>query len=125
MITFKSSGDFSKTDSFFKKMAKMDLDSVLTDYAQKGVQALEDATPRRTGLTALSWSYEIERTADSITITWTNSNFNKGVPIALMIQYGHGTGTGGYVPGVDYINPAMKPIFEEIEQRVMKEVNAR
>ena len=103
----------------------MDLDSVLTDYAQKGVQALEDATPRRTGLTALSWSYEIERTADSITITWTNSNFNKGVPIALMIQYGHGTGTGGYVPGVDYINPAMKPIFEEIEQRVMKEVNAR
>ena len=125
MITFKSSGDFSKTDNFLKKMVKMDLDSVLTDCAQKGVQALEDATPRRTGLTALSWSYEIERTADSITITWTNSNFNKGVPIALMIQYGHGTGTGGYVPGVDYINPAMRPIFEEIEQRVMKEVNAR
>jgi len=124
MVTFKSSGNFSKTDGYFKKLLKMDLDSILVECAEKGVVALEGATPRRTGLTATSWSYEIERTADSIVITWTNSNFNKGVPVALMIQYGHGTGTGGYVAGIDYINPAMKPIFEEIEQRVMREVNA-
>ena len=125
MVTFTGSGDFSKTGSYLKKMLKMDLDSILKECAEKGVVALKMATPRRTGLTAESWSYEIERSADSISITWTNSNFNKGVPVALMIQYGHGTGTGGYVAGIDYINPAIKPIFDEIQQRVMKEVNAK
>ncbi len=34
----------------------------------------------------------------------------------------HGTRNGGYVEGVDYINPAMRPIFEEIAQRAWSEV---
>lgn len=123
MVKFTSRGDFSKTDNYLKRMLKMDLDTVLTQYAEKGVQALSEATPVDTGLTASSWSYEIDRTSDSITISWTNSNFNKGVPIALLIQYGHGTRNGGYVSGTDYINPAMKPIFDEIEQAVMREVS--
>ena len=125
MVKFTSKGDFSKTDTYLKKMLKMDLGTRLSEYAQKGVKALEEATPKDTGLTASSWSYSIERTDSSITISWTNSNFNKGVPIALLIQYGHGTGTGGYVTGVDYINPAMKPIFDEIEEYIMKEVSTR
>ena len=125
MVKFTSKGDFSKTDTYLKKMLKMDLGTRLSEYAQKGVKALEEATPKDTGLTASSWSYSIERTDNSITISWTNSNFNKGVPIALLIQYGHGTGTGGYVTGVDYINPAMKPIFDEIEEYIMKEVSAK
>ena len=125
MVKFTSKGDFSNTDSYLKKMLKMDVGSRLTEYAERGVQALSEATPKDTGLTASSWSYTIERTDSSITISWTNSNFNKGVPIALLIQYGHGTGTGGYVTGVDYINPAMKPIFDEIEEYIMKEVSAK
>ena len=123
MVKFTSRGDFSKTDTYLKRMLKMDLDSVLVQYAEKGVQALSEATPKDTGLTASSWSYEIDRTSDSITISWTNSNFNKGVPIALLIQYGHGTRNGGYVSGTDYINPAMKPIFNEIEEAIMREVS--
>ena len=125
MIKFTSKGDFSNTDSYLKKMFKMDVGSRLDEFGQKGVQALSEATSKDTGLTAASWSYEVERTDSSITISWTNSNFNKGVPIALLIQYGHGTGTGGYVTGVDYINPAMKPIFDEIEEYIMKEVSAK
>lgn len=123
MVKFTSRGDFSKTDSYLKRMLKMDLDTVLSQYAEKGVRALQEATPKDTGLTASSWSYEIERTDSSITISWTNSNFNKGVPIALLIQYGHGTRNGGYVSGRDYINPAMRPVFDEIEEAVMREVS--
>ena len=45
-----------------------------------------------------------------------------GVPIALILQYGHGTGTGGWVAGRDYINPAIKPIMDEIAEGVWKAV---
>ena len=88
------------------------------------VEALEEATPKRTGLTASSWSYMIEQNAQSVTISWTNSNFNQGVPIALVIQYGHGMPHGGYVKGIDYINPAMKPIFDELSEQVWREVTS-
>lgn len=124
MVKFTGKGDFSKTDKYLKRVLKLDLSTLLTRYAEKGVKALEAATPSDTGLTAASWSYEIEKTNTYVKIVWTNSNFNKGVPIAVLIQYGHGTGTGGYVTGIDYINPAMKPIFDEIEEGIMKEVNA-
>lgn len=123
MVKFTHKGDFSKTDTWLKRMLKMDLDTVLTQYAEKGVQALSEATPKDTGLTASSWSYEINRSDDRITISWTNSNFNKGVPIALILQYGHGTRNGGYVTGIDYINPAMRPIFDEIVEAVTREVS--
>ena len=42
--------------------------------------------------------------------------------IAIILQYGHGTGNGGYVQGIDYINPALKPIFDELAEKVWKEV---
>jgi hypothetical protein len=36
-----------------------------------------------------------------------------------MLQYGHGTQSGAYVEGIDYINPALKPIFEKIAERAL------
>ena len=106
-------------------MSVMDFDAGLAELAQKGVDALAAATPKDTGLTSQSWSYTISRSPQAITIKWTNSNFNKGVPIALILQYGHGTRNGGYVQGIDYINPAMRPIFDEIEKYVISEVSAK
>ena len=76
----------------------------------------------KTGKTAASWDYKIERGKGVVTITWTNSNVNNGVPIALLIQYGHGTGTGGYVQGRDYIKPAIRPIFDQLAEALWKEV---
>ena len=97
--------------------------SKLDKYAQKGVDALRENTPYRTGLTAESWTYEIIRSRTHTTIIWSNSNVTRdGHPIAIMLQLGHGTGTGGYVVGRDYINPAMKPVFDEIEDEVWKAV---
>lgn len=122
MIRFVHKGDFSKTKDFLKKVSRGNYYQGLEKYAQKGVEALMQYTPVDTGLTAHSWGYEIERTGKSCTITWTNSNQNKGVSIAIILQYGHGTGNGGYVKGKDYINPAIRPIFDEIADAVWKEV---
>ena len=88
-----------------------------------GVAALRETTPKDTGKTADSWSYRIERKGNQVSIAFLNSKFNQNVPIAIIIQYGHATGTGGWVEGVDYINPAIRPLFNEIAENLWKEVN--
>lgn len=122
-ITFSGRGDFSKTLGFLKKMKEQKYLSALEKYGEEGVKALMAATPRDTGATANSWSYRIVKNKDSATITWTNSNTTEnGIPIAVLIQYGHATGTGGYVQGRDFINPAMRPIFDKIAEDAWMEV---
>lgn len=126
-ISLETKGDFSKTYKYFKDLSLFSsykLMGVLEKYGDEGVKALQSTTPKDSGLTASSWSYEITVEKDLITISWNNSNVNDGVPIAVLIQYGHGTGTGGYVEGVDYINPAMHPIFKQIADSAWKEVNS-
>jgi hypothetical protein len=101
-----------------------DLFSGLERLAQRGVSALQASTPKESGLTAASWDYEIEVKNGKTTIWWTNRHTEDGVNIAIILQYGHGTGTGGYVAGRDYINPAIKPIFDEISNQVWKKVTS-
>lgn len=113
-ILIKVSGNFNKTEKFLMAIRQRKYMSVLERYGAKGVSILQSATPTRTGRTASSWNYEIQKSIGSCTIHWTNSNVNEGRHIALLIQYGHGTGTGGYVPGYDYINPSLKPIFDTL-----------
>lgn len=122
MIVLKNKGDFSKTTNFLKRITKLDYKSILSKYGKMGVDALAKATPVDTGLTASSWSYEIVEDDGGATIYWKNSNIVKGVPIAVILQYGHGTGTGGYVEGIDYINPALRSIFKGIADDAWKEV---
>src|SRR5688500_18393939 len=114
MITFQSSGSFGKTESFLTKMSKGDIFNRLSSYGREGVSALASATPVDSGITADSWDFEIKRSRGSYSIIWSNSHVVDGSPIAIMLQYGHGTGTGGYVQGRDYINPAIKPVFDRI-----------
>lgn len=122
MIRFEHKGDLSKTSRFLKGAKRAIRLSNLDKYGQAGVAALSSATPKDSGKTASSWYYEIERQNGSVSITFNNSNVNKGVPIAIILQYGHGTGTGGWVEGRDYINPAIRPIFDEIANSAWKEV---
>lgn len=122
MIHIKQRGDFSKTEKFLKKSFGRDYIGVLEKYGQQGVAALSAATSIDTGLTSISWSYEIIQNDDSISIVWENSNVQKGVNIAIILQYGHGTRNGGYVSGRDYINPALKPIFDKMADAAWKEV---
>lgn len=96
---------------------------VLDKYGREGVAALSAATPVDTGETASSWNYEVVQNGESVALIFTNNNKTKtGTPIAILLQYGHGNGNGGYVQGRDYINPAVRPIFDEIADRAWKEV---
>lgn len=122
MITFHHKGSFSNLEKMLRKSMGLRYRSVLEKYAKQGVDALAAATPKDTGETAASWGYEIVEGNGTLSIHWTNSHINKGVNIALILQYGHGTGTGGYVQGVDYINPALKPIFDAMADAAWKEV---
>lgn len=123
MFSFKHKGDFSKLTIYLNKLKNVK-HNVLAKYAQKGVNALETATPVDTGLTARSWYYKIEQSETRIKISFCNSNIQNGVPIAIILQYGHGTGTGGWVEGRDYINPAIQPVFDEIITDLWREVTA-
>ena len=122
MIKFTHNGDFSKTNRFLERARNVARMGELDKYGQAGVDALSSATPKDSGKTASSWYYEIERQNGRVTINFNNSNVNKGVPIAIILQYGHATGTGGWVEGRDYINPAIRPIFDEIANNAWKEV---
>ena len=103
-----------------KEVAKV---GILNKYGREGVALLSAATPVDTGLTAKSWFYKIEdREHGGVSLSFYNSNIQKGIPIAIILQYGHGTGGGGYVEGIDYINPALRPLFEKIADEVWKEV---
>lgn len=124
MVSFSVEGSWDKTEKFLRAMTKLNIDSVLAAAGQKGVAALASATPKDSGRASVSWGYKIEKSSGGITIGWTNSDVENGFPVALMIQYGHGTGTGGYIKGRDYINPAMRPIFDQIAESVWKAVTS-
>ena len=110
-----------KTEKYLERLKAKEYFKVLDNCAQRGVEALAEATPKRTGLTAASWSYEITADRGGMSIVWKNDNLTRdGDPIAIMLQYGHGTGTGGYVVGRDYINPAIRPVFDNIAEEVWK-----
>lgn len=121
MISFTVKSSY-KTDKYLRKLSVNKLDSILQKYGKVGVDALMHATPIDSGRTAQSWDYEIEYGDGSATIVWTNSNINDNVSIAMILQYGHGTGTGGYVQGIDYINPAMRPVFDDLAKDAWEEV---
>lgn len=127
MITYSHKGDFRKTFSFLKKAQKLNF-SILEKYGELGVKALEEATPKDTGLTAASWKYRIVKNGDGVSIEWYNTNVQMnangtfGQVIAILIQYGHATRSGTWVEGIDYINPALKPIFNQLAKDLWREV---
>lgn len=124
MITFKQSGNFNKTERFLKKVSSSLYLRIFERYGREGVDALSSATPIDSGETAQSWGYKVSSYRGGAKITWTNSNLVNGVPIAILIQYGHGTKNGGYVQGRDYINPALRPIFDKITADIWREVTS-
>lgn len=125
MISFRQKGDFSKLTRFLERAREGIHLGDLDKYGREGVAALASATPVESGLTAASWYYEITNKNGSARITFYNSNVQNGVPIAVILQYGHGTGTGGWVEGRDYINPAIRPIFDKIADSAWREVTKR
>lgn len=124
MITATSSGSFGNTNAFLKKIERLVEPATLHKFGAEGVAALQHATPVESSLTAQSWDYEVGRNSHGYFIVWTNSDIESGFPVAIMLQYGYGTGTGGYVQGRDYINPALRPIFDRFTDHVWKGVTS-
>lgn len=122
MVKITVRGDWKKTNKFLERVKNLFGLGVFDKYGRAGVEALRAATPVNTGTTASSWSYKIVRKSGVLSIEWHNSNINKGVPIAIILQYGHGTNRGGYVQGRDYINPAMRSIFDNMTDELWREV---
>jgi len=122
MIKFKQKGDFKTLTNYLLKVNKGFNVGILDKYGEEGVTALRSATPKDTGLTADSWEYRVIRGDGSVSIMFNNTNVQNGVPIAVILQYGHATRNGGYVQGIDYINPALRPVFEKIAEEAWEEV---
>lgn len=123
-IKFSHSGDFRRTEKFLEQMTRLNIRQIVEPLAKNGVKALADATPRESGLAASSWAYEITENSSFLRITWLNHDVENGFPVAIMLQYGYGTGTGGYVAGRDYINPAIRPVFDSISEAVWRAVRS-
>jgi hypothetical protein len=123
MITITEKGNFNNTERWLARLKRAELFAVLNKYGSLGQNALSNATPVDSGLAAASWSYSIVQRPGYYSIRWHNSDIENGFPVAVMIQYGHGTGTGGYVQGRDYINPAIRPIFDQIVAEAVREVS--
>lgn len=125
MIKVKTKSNYNKITKYLEKMkAPIDV-SKLEKYGQAGVIALQNATPVDSGKTKNSWYYEIENDKGVVKIKFCNSNIAEYIPVAIILQYGHATGTGGWVEGIDYINPAIKPVFNDIKNAAWREVTNR
>lgn len=122
LISLVSKGDFSNTKGFFSNMLRRKYLNVLSKYGQLGVEMLAANTPVDTGLLASSWSYEITEDSSGMSIVWTNSDIENGANVAILLQYGHATRNGGYVKGIDYINPALQPVFDKLAEAAWREV---
>lgn len=123
MITVEHKGDFKKLDNWFEKLKGVAKLSKLDEFGRKGVEALSANTPKYTGLASTSWFYEIERSDGLVKLTWCNSDIENGYNVAVLVLYGHATKSGSWVEGVDYINPALEPIFNDIAELLLKEVS--
>ena len=124
MISVSVSGSFTKTEAFLRKMSKLDISSILNANGARGVAALSAATPIDSSRAAESWGFSVEKKSGSCSITWTNSDIENGFPVVIMLEFGYATGTGGYVQGRDFINPAIRPIFDQIADQVWKAVTS-
>lgn len=122
MISFRQKGDFKKLSGYLERAKEAVHVGNLDRFGREGVAALSAATPKDTGDTANSWKYEIRRTKTTVSLTFSNTNIQNGVPIAIILQYGHAARNGRWIEGIDYINPALKPIFERIANEVWEEV---
>lgn len=125
MISVKTTGNFTKTENMLKRSLNYTKRINLDKYGERGVEALRQATPKDTGETSGAWYYKIENKSGKVSLTFHNSNIQNGVPIAIILQYGHGTRNGGWVEGYDYINPALRPIFNELAEAAWREVKGR
>ena len=121
MIRF-SKPKFLKTLQFLNRANRFDPIDVLHQFGQAGVVALAAATPKDTGEASQGWSYKIKGNRNRYKLIWTNNVMAGRAPLVLMLQYGHNTKSGYFLSGRDFINPALKPIYDGLKVALVAEV---
>lgn len=127
-IKISSYGAFDKTIDFLSGIKQRKWMKILKGYGEMGVIALSEATPKKTGKTAASWSYDIKIDREGAKLIFSNSNLSKGTtgpPVVVLLVYGHATARGGYVQPNDFVTPTMEPIFNEIAEKAWKELTKK
>lgn len=93
----------------------------LNEFGQMGVDALQAATPVRTGKTANSWYYEINEDNGVTHLIWYNTNVNDGVNVAVIVDTGHAALDGTWTQGYNYIEAAIEPVINKINKYFREE----
>lgn len=122
MISVRHKGNFNNFERLCNRFLNRNYLNIITDYAERGIEALKEATPVESGETAEGWGYEIEDKNGITTLTFTNSNFDNEVNVAILLIYGHATKNGGYVEGNNFVPAALEPIFRDLAAAMWKEV---
>lgn len=114
--------DFPNLTKWLKARSRISVRPILEKYGRLGVAALQETTPKDTGLTSRSWRYEIVEQNGAARLTFLNSNIQNGQNVALLIRFGHGTASGNWVEGRDYVNPALSELAEQMEAELKQEL---
>ena len=112
------------TEKFFSYVLReLDYTPLFHKWGRIGVEALSAATPVDSGETASSWSYKVKKEEGKVVLYFLNDVIVGYVSLAALIQTGHLSRSGTFVPGVDYINPAIQPIIEGLQQEIAEELD--
>lgn len=121
-VNITTSGSFSKTENYLRRLQQLDLTDIFHKYGAMGVTALATATPIDSGLSAQSWYYTIERKSPYQRLRWMNSDVVEGLPVVILVEYGHATRNGGIVQARPFIMQAIGPVIQQCVDEVWKEV---
>lgn len=120
-VRLTSKGGFENITRLLKRDNASYQMSMLEECGKYGVEILQQETPRRTGTTALSWEYRIEKHGTVTELYFVNNAHPElEVNLAKLIQLGHSTRNGGYVPPINYIHPAMKQIYKKLGDALVR-----
>lgn len=116
-IKVKTTGDFKNTEKYLLSHKKsMFTEEQIYEIAEHSLQLFENNTPKGSGKTANSWSYEIKIVKGEYVIDMHNSNIQNGYNIAILVDEGHALQTGQWIAGKHYIDQTIKEIFKYIDK---------
>lgn len=116
-VKVKTSGDFKNTERYLltHKESLFTKEQIL-EIAEHCLELFKKNTPKGSGKTSESWSYEIDKVKGEYIINMHNSNIQNGYNIALLIDEGHALQTGQWIAGKHYIDQTIKDIFKYVDK---------
>ena len=125
MLKITEKGNLAKVTAELESMSTAYRRVDFNKYGREGVDALKKATPKDTGTTASLWRYEVHKSRNRVELVFLNDSNQDNVPIVILLEYGHVGRDGSWVQGVEFINPALVPVFARLRDNLWKEVTGK